>query len=151
MTTSSQVLSAREVDQQVVRMVEGTHGIIFADLFADDGVLGYPFAPPGMPARLDGAAAIRAFHEQVAQATRSLFHIEGVDSTIHETTDPEVVVAEIEHYGTSDVTGGAYRFTALGVIRVRDGAIVSYRDYMDPIALARLAGRTDELVTALAA
>ena len=42
-----------------------------------------------------------------------------------------------------------YRFTALGVIRVRDGEIVCYDDYMDPIALARLLGRTGELAAAL--
>jgi hypothetical protein len=48
------------------------------------------------------------------------------------------------------VTGGPYQFTALGVIRVRDGEIVRYDDYMDPIAMARLLGRTSELAAALA-
>ena len=41
------------------------------------------------------------------------------------------------------------RFRALAVVRVRDGLIVSYDDYMDPIAMAALLGRTDELVAAL--
>jgi hypothetical protein len=62
-----------------------------------------------------------------------------------------VVVTEITHYGHSKVTGTPYRFTALGVIRVRDGEIVRYDDYMDPIALTRLLGRTGELAAALAA
>ena len=35
------------------------------------------------------------------------------------------------------------------VIRVRDGDIVCYDGYMDPIALARLLGRTGELAAAL--
>jgi ketosteroid isomerase-like protein len=35
------------------------------------------------------------------------------------------------------------------VIRVGDGEIVCYDDYMDPIALARLLGRTGELAAAL--
>jgi ketosteroid isomerase-like protein len=47
------------------------------------------------------------------------------------------------------MTGAPYRFTALAVIRVRDGEIVRYNDYMDPIALARLLGRTRELAAAL--
>jgi hypothetical protein len=34
---------------------------------------------------------------------------------------------------------------------VRDGEIVSYDDYMDPIAMAALLGRTDELAAALKA
>jgi ketosteroid isomerase-like protein len=68
---------------------------------------------------------------------------------VRETSDLEVVVAEITHHGWSHVTGAPYRFTALGVIRVRDGEIVCYDDYMDPIALARLLGRTGELAAAL--
>ncbi len=47
-------------------------------------------------------------------------------------------------------TSAPYRHLALGVIRVRDGQIVHYDDYMDPIAVARLLGRTRELATALA-
>jgi len=35
------------------------------------------------------------------------------------------------------------------VIRVRDGEIVRYDDYMNPIAVARLLGRTSELAAAL--
>jgi len=35
------------------------------------------------------------------------------------------------------------------VIRVRDGQIVRYDDYMNPIALARLLGRTSDLAAAL--
>jgi limonene-1,2-epoxide hydrolase len=39
----------------------------------------------------------------------------------------------------------------LGVITVRDGQIVSYRDYMNPIALADVFGQTSESVSALCA
>ena len=52
--------------------------------------------------------------------------------------------------GQGGGAGGPYRVTALGVIRVRDGEIVHYDDYMDPIAVARLLGRTGELAAALA-
>jgi hypothetical protein len=77
--------------------------------------------------------------------------MEGVDATIWETDDPEVVVTEITHHGQSNVTGAPYTFTALGVIRVRDGEIVRYQDYMDPVALARLLGRAGQLAAALSA
>mgnify|MGYP002384376732 CR=1 FL=1 len=60
-----------------------------------------------------------------------------------------MVVVEIEHHGTALAIGEPYRFRALGVIRVRDGEIVRYDDYMDPIALAHLLGRTPDLVAAL--
>lgn len=70
--------------------------------------------------------------------------MDGVEALVRETDDPEVVVTEIEHHGRSTVTGKPYRFRALGVIRVRGGEIVSYQDYMDPMAAARLLGRTAE-------
>ena len=41
--------SPREVAELVRRMVAG-EGVVFADLFAVDGVLRFPFAPPGMAA-----------------------------------------------------------------------------------------------------
>lgn len=140
-------LRPREVVEQVRRMVAG-EGVVFADLFAADGVLSYPFAPPGTPRELRGRDAIRTYHGAAAER-RSLLQMDGVDVLIRETDDPEVVVAELEHYGFSQVSNGPYRFRALGVIRVRDGEIVRYDDYMDPIAVAALLGRTDDLVAAL--
>lgn len=141
--------SPREVVEQVRRMVAG-EGVVFADLFAVDGVLTYPFAPPGQPGVLRGRDAIRAYHSE-ASRRRELLVIEGVDVVVRDTDDPEVVVAEITHHGWSRPVGGPYRFTALGVIRVRDGEIVRYDDYMDPVAVARLLGRTGDLITALTA
>jgi ketosteroid isomerase-like protein len=128
-------------------MVAG-EGVSFADLFAEDGVMEYPFALPGQPRQLRGREEIRAYFAAVGGA-RQLFAMDGVDALVRETDDPEVVVAEIEHHGRSLATGEAYRFRALGVIRVRDGQIVSYQDYMDPIAVARLLGRTADLAAAL--
>ncbi|HEY5984771.1 MAG TPA: nuclear transport factor 2 family protein [Streptosporangiaceae bacterium] len=140
--------SPREVAEQVRRMVAG-EGVVFADLFAEDGVLAYPFAMPGQPRELRGRDAIRAYFGERAQA-RQLFAMEGVEALVRETDDPEVVVTEITHHGWSPVTRAPYRLTALGVIRVRDGQIIRYDDYMDPIAVARLLGRTSDLAAALA-
>lgn len=137
----------RQVAEQVREMVAGKE-VVFADLFAADGVLAYPFALPGQPAELRGRDSIRAYFTGL-EGARDLFAMDGVDAVIRETDDPEVVVTEITHYGRSGITGDPYRFTALGVIRVRDGEIVRYDDYMDPIALARLLGRTSQLAAAL--
>jgi ketosteroid isomerase-like protein len=133
--------------EQVRRHVAGD-GVDFAALFAADGVLRYPFAPPGMPRELRGRDAIRA-RRAAEPGHRALLDMEGVDVVVRETDDPEVVVAEIEHHGWSHGSGGPYRFRALGVIRVRNGQIVTYDDYMDPIAMAALLGRTPDLVAAL--
>ena len=139
--------SPREVAEQVRRMVAG-EGVDFADLFAEDGVLTYPFGLPGQPAELRGREAIRDYFAGRSRA-RDLLVMEGVEAVVRETDDPEVVVTEITHHGWSKAAGESYRHTALGVIRVRDGQIVHYDDYMNPIALARLLGRTGELAAAL--
>ncbi len=139
--------SPREVVEQVRRMVAG-EGVVFADLFAEDGVLEYPFALPGQPRELRGQSAIRHYFG-AAPGSREVFDMDGVDALVRDTDDPEVVVTEIEHHGRSRITGEVYRFRALGVVRVREGLIVSYQDYMDPIAAARLLGRTADLAAAL--
>jgi len=141
--------SPREVAELVRQMVAG-EGVVFADLFAEDGVLRFPFAPPGMPREIRGREAIRAARTSEA-GSRSLLVMDAVELVVRETDDPEVVVTEIEHHGHSHALDGPYRFRALAVVRVRDGEIVSYDDYMDPIAMAALLGRTDELVAALRA
>lgn len=138
----------REVAEQVRKMVAGEGGVAFADLFAADGVMAYRFAVPGQPPELRGRDAIREYFAGRARS-RELFVMDGVEAVIRETDDPEVVVTEITHHGRSKVTGEPYRLTALGVIRVRDGQIVRYDDYMDAIALARMLGRTGELAAAL--
>ena len=140
-------MSPREVAEQVRKMVAG-EGVVFADLFAADGVLVYPFAPPGHPEELRGQDAIRAFFATLGRS-RELFTMAAIDAVTWRTDDPEVVVTQITHHGTSNVTGTPYQLTALGIIRVRDGMIVRYEDYMDPIALARLLGRTGDLAAAL--
>jgi uncharacterized protein len=133
----------------LVRDIVAGEPVDFADLFAADGVLAYPFALPGQPPELRGREEIRAYFGGMP-GRRSVFVMEGVEQVIRETDDPEVVVVEITHHGHSTVTDAPYEFRALGVIRVRGGEIVRYDDYMNPLALASLTGRARELAAALA-
>jgi uncharacterized protein len=142
--------SPREVAELVRRMVEGKDSIAFADLFAEDGVLEYPFGIPGHLMTLNGQAAIREFFA-ARGGLRDLFDMEEVTAVVHETTDPEVVIVEIDHHGHSHAIDGPYRMHALGIIRVRDGKIVHYRDYMNPLSLGQLTGRMPELIEAVTA
>lgn len=138
----------REMVELVRKMVEGRDGVVFAELFADDGVLEYPFAAPGFPSVYKGRPTIRELVGRMSEA-RHLFDIHEVTATVHETDDPEVVVAEIAHHGHSHVTNRPYEALALGIIRVRDGKIVHYRDYMNPLSMAELLGRVPDLVANL--
>jgi ketosteroid isomerase-like protein len=129
-------------------MVEGKSDVVFADLFAPDGVMEYPFAIPGFPSTLDGREAIREFFK-AREGIRETLEMAEVTAVVHETDDPEVVITEIEHHGMSHITNAPYQVRALGIIRVRDGEIVHYRDYMNPLALAELTGRLPDLINAL--
>lgn len=110
----------------------------FADMFAIDGVLELPFAPAGVPRRLDGREAIRRFLAPAGRAAREAGRrIVGYSSVVlHQSTDPEVVVAEFDLDGVT-ATGETYRLSYIQVVRVRDGRIVHMRDYMDPRVFAR--------------
>jgi uncharacterized protein len=140
--------SPREVAELVGKMVAGDPTIVFADLFAAEGVMEFPFAPPGFLPTLDSQEKIRSFYEH-AREVRNSFEQHGVSAVIHETADPEVVITEIEHHGRSHVTNAPYHIKAVGVIRVRAGKIVHYRDYMNPISVAELTGRTGDLISSL--
>lgn len=70
--------------------------------------------------------------------------------TIHETADPEVIVAEFEYRGTNLDTGEPFALPAVFVLRVRNGEIADSRDYFDHLSAARVRGRLDALVAAVA-
>jgi uncharacterized protein len=66
-----------------------------------------------------------------------------VEVVIHETADPEVVIAEFEYRGTVVDTGESSALPGIFVLHVRDGEIVS--------TAARICGRLDALVDAVRA
>lgn len=69
--------------------------------------------------------------------------------TIHQTTDPEVIVAEFEYQGTVTDTGEPFAVPGIFVLRVRNGEIVSSRDYFDVLTAARVRGQLDALIAAV--
>ncbi|WP_405819461.1 nuclear transport factor 2 family protein [Streptomyces sp. NBC_01390] len=102
------------------------------DLWAEDGVLEFPFAPEGWPERLDGKEAIAAYMRPYPD------HIDLHDFPavqIHETLDPQVIVVEMRGVGLLVETGSPFDMTYIAVVTVRDGRILSYRDYWNPLAV----------------
>jgi uncharacterized protein len=113
-----------------------------ADLYAPEGVLEWPFAPPGVPRRIEGRERIRrtleALGERVRGAGTRLDALRSV--VVHDTLDPEVIVVEFEAHGAVAATGATYQLPYIQVLRVRDGQILSFRDYF--------AGRTAAVLQA---
>ncbi|MGW4519655.1 nuclear transport factor 2 family protein [Amycolatopsis sp. NPDC004378] len=117
----------------------------FAGLWAEDGVLEFPFAGPGYPKRVEGGEAIR---EYLRDYPNLLDVREVVAKTVHETTDPAVVVCEFTVAGVVVASGKPYELSYVAVITVEDGEIRHYRDYWSPLAAAELLGGVDELTAA---
>ncbi len=106
----------------------------YPDMFAVDGVLEYPFAPPGMTTPIAGRDAIVANFQRI----RKLLRIDGVADVFEiEASDPDMVVLEFSGRGEGVITRETYDQRYISVIRMRDRSIVHYKDYWNPIALLR--------------
>jgi uncharacterized protein len=140
--------SPRETVEQFLRAaVSGTPGDM-ADCYAPEVVIEMPFALEALhPSWVETTRDELRARFQAGVASRRYRSLHNV--TIHETADPEVIVAEYELDGEMTATGEPFRLRFVMVVTVRDGHIVHSRDYSDPIAGARLLGRLPELVSAL--
>lgn len=101
-------------------------------LWAEHGVMEFPFAPPGWPERLEGREAVAAYMRDYPD------HIDlhdFPDLKIHETADPATVVAEMRGVGRMVTTGSPFDMTYIAVVTAQDGRFTSYRDYWNPLAV----------------
>lgn len=117
-------------------------------LLAEDAVVETPFAAPGHPRRFDGRAEFLAF----AAAGRSSLPVrfeECRELAIHETTDPQVIVVEYELAGTVTTTGRHASAPFIGVLRVRDGLIIEWREYQHTLGIAHALGQVPALLATM--
>jgi uncharacterized protein len=126
--------TARDTVERLLRAGREMDVETLVDLMDPDGYLEWPYRPPGVPARLRGRAEIRSYLTTAAKGFVTFDEFR--DLVIHETTDPEVIIVEYEADGTVVATGAPFHQTVIAVFRVRDGRILSYRDYLNPLPLA---------------
>jgi uncharacterized protein len=145
----AQPRSPREVFLELVHGVSDGRFDDVVRLYAEQTHVEHPFDPLRAPA-LRTRDQLRA-HFQPAATTRPASRRQPANITIHETTDPEVVVAEFEYQGTVIDTGEPFTIPCIFVLRVRDGEIVASRDYAHHLGAALAFGQFDELVAAVKA
>ncbi|MEV4255153.1 nuclear transport factor 2 family protein [Spirillospora sp. NPDC049652] len=104
-------------------------------LYAEDALVTHPFAHP--ESRLEGREALR---EHFARVPGMPFEMAVRDVVVHETADPEVIVAEFAYDGRNTGTGARFTVPNIFVMRIRDGLIVEARDYADHRAFAEAMG-----------
>ena len=140
--------SPREVFLALVNGVAEERWDELPDLYAEHTHVVHPFDPLRSPA-LRTRDELREHFRPTGTGPR--LHRRAADITVHETTDPEVVVAEFAYRGTVADTGEPFALPGIFVLRVRSGEIVSSRDYFDHLTAARVRGRLDGLVAAVTA
>ena len=144
----AQPRSPREVFLALVNGIADGNLDELPGLYAEKIDVVHPFDPlRGAPLR--SRDELRERMESLAARPRQRRRVGNV--TIHETTDPEVIVAEFEYQGTAPDTGEPYALPAIFVMRVHNGEIVTSRDYHDHLASARVGGRLSQLFAAVSA
>lgn len=135
----------------VVRLVAGDRGQVdrLAALYAERTHVVHPMAPLAEPPMQTRERLREHFDRSVPHADPLLAGFRAEDVRIHETTDPEVVIAEFVYRGEG--AGNPFEVPCVFVLRVRDGQIVASRDYVDHLEFARIHGALDGLVRAVRA
>jgi len=129
--------SPTEVFHRLVDAIaERRQSEILDECYAEDVVVEHPFMIPE-PTTTKG-------REQLRQRTTKLktlpITMEIVNVVVHETADPEVIVGEFESRITSKQTGKRITTSNILVLRVRNGLVVSSRDYHNHALLAAFIG-----------
>ena len=117
----------------------------FLDLFTEDAVLDYPFAPEATPKQLVGKANIAAHARRLGPL------LEFGDFTL-ETVYPlaDTVIFEATCQGRGSETGLPYDQKYICVLHLRDGKIARYQDYWNPLVLISALGGQEAMAKAYA-
>ena len=101
----------------------------WSELWADDAVLEFPFAPEGRKGIYRGKKEIREY----MSATSGRIRVDGVAAlTMHPMLDPEAIVVELSIKGTIVNNGADYPQRYITVFQFKDGKICHYREYWNP-------------------
>jgi ketosteroid isomerase-like protein len=128
-------------EQVFRRLVDGVSRLMDGDLSQIDGLVALYAEPthvthpmlPDLPLLTSRAELREHFAKQFERAQGLRFKAEGI--LVHQTTDPEVIVAEFTYRGPGKVAPLAA--PCVFVMRIRDGLIVESRDYFERGAFRR--------------
>ena len=110
--------SPREI---FARLLDGVTSRAFAELhllYAEDTIVEHPFAATAAR-RLEGREALR---EHFAGGAAMPLELRASNVVIHDTADPEVIVAEFDYHGRVTTTGRTFTIPNIFVMRVRENS-----------------------------
>jgi uncharacterized protein len=142
-------LTRKEIVEQIRVALETRNSSGFIDLFADDGILELPFAIDSAQAKYEGIDKIRERYGTPNPQSK-LTEVHKASVVMYESTDPEVVTVEFTIEGKSLATGELYSYaSSAGIIRVRNGKIIHYRDYPNLLGYVKIRGTMRQFAESL--
>jgi hypothetical protein len=138
----------RELFERWQRLVLGNDASTLGALSHPDVIVETPFAPPGHPRRIEGRDQFLAFARPRRDALPARFE-EFRNVVIHDTADPDVIVAEYELAGTVTTTGTRASAPFIVVLTARDGQITRWREYQDTLGMAVSLGQLPALLASV--
>lgn len=107
-------------------------------LYADDLLYEFPFATD-RPRRIEGRDAFLAVMQPLWERVRAQgVRIAGIRTEVHETGDPDFIVAEFAF--AVDAGGNTVDFPFVQFFRTRNGKIAAVREYFSPRGRAEALG-----------
>jgi uncharacterized protein len=122
-------MTAKDILVHSLRLLEKGDARGWCDLFHTDGVLEFPYAPPGWKTRFDGRATIWEHMQKFPEHLTVRF----TDVTFYETRDDNLAIGEFHGSGKAIVSGGSLEQDYISVVRTKGDKIVHYRDFWNPL------------------
>ncbi|ROZ74993.1 nuclear transport factor 2 family protein [Ramlibacter sp. WS9] len=127
-TPTAVELLRRSLDTFLAKDMKG-----WTDLCDENVVAEFPFAPEGSPARLEGRTALYEYLRNYP----SVIDVRTIPALrTYSTSDPNVAIAEWSASGRVLANGNAYEMSYATFVTFRNGLIVNYREYWNPLAFA---------------
>lgn len=135
--TETEATSAELLCERLLRELTSNSAEMDEELWAEDVVVEVPFAPAGRPRRFEGRAA---FLKLAREGRRALpVRFDGARNVVvHRTSDPAVIVAEYELFGTLTATEQTASASFIGVLTARNGQVAHWREYQNTAALSQV-------------
>ena len=110
------------------------------ELWDDDGVLEFPFAPAGRRRSYQGKADILAYMQH---ATGRIAADSVTQMRVFPMQDPDIAVAELSIKGRALATGASYNQSFVIFFEVQDGKLRHHREYWNPLVTIDAVGGRD--------
>lgn len=101
----------------------------FVQMYDDDAVHEFPFAPEGRPERLEGKSAIAEYMKNLP----AVVQFDSIDARVREAGDELIV--EASAHGRRPGSGAPFHMQYVWFITHQNGRVSRFRDYMNPLRL----------------